>query len=52
MYVIRLPLGSHQLRVETDLGAQTPFELRSFPCKTGIQSEHHVLLMCPRSEHL
>jgi len=48
----RLWLSSYQFRVETSCWAQIPFELRTCPYNTGIQSEHCVLLSCPRSQHL
>ncbi|KAK2162527.1 hypothetical protein LSH36_97g07100 [Paralvinella palmiformis] len=43
-------LSSHQLRVETGHWAQITFEQRTCEYNTGIQSEHHILLSCPRSQ--
>jgi len=48
----RMRLGSHQLRVETGRWAGIPLENRTCPCNTGIQNELHVLLSCPRSQHI
>ena len=48
----RLRLGSHYLRVETGRWSRTPLELRTCPCMTDVQTETHVLLNCPLTEHL
>jgi len=48
----RMRLGSHKLKVETGRWARIPKDLRTCPCNTGVQNEHHVLLTCPMSQNL
>jgi hypothetical protein len=47
----RLRLGSHHLRIETGRWSRTPVQERLCICGTGIQTEEHVLIECPRSHH-
>jgi len=48
----RLRLGSHHLRIETGRWSRTPLQNRTCICETGIQSEEHVLILCPMSANL
>ena len=48
----RLRLSSHHLRIETGRWSRTPLEQRTCTCDTGIQSEEHILTVCPLSQHL
>jgi hypothetical protein len=48
----RLRLGSHRLKIETGRWSRTPVQDRICVCGTGIQTEEHVMLVCPRSYHL
>jgi len=48
----RLRLGSHRLRIETGHWSRTPVQERMCICGTGIQTEEHVMIECPRSHHL
>ena len=50
--ITRLRLGSHSLRIETGRWSRTPEEQRLCQCERAIQTESHVLLECPLSEHL
>ena len=50
--VTRMRLGSHYLRCETGRWSRTPREERLCICQTGVQDEEHVLLRCPRTEHI
>ena len=50
--VNRLRLGSHHLKIETGRWARIPRDERLCVCGGDIQSESHVLIDCPRSEHL
>ena len=48
----RLRLMSHNLRVETGRWSRTPAYARTCPCdKVSIQTESHVLISCPLSNH-
>ena len=48
----RLRLMSHNLKVETDRWSRTPAPLRTCACDNhSIQSESHVLISCPLSDH-
>ena len=48
----RIRLMSHSLKVETGRWSRIPVELRVCPCENNVtQTEEHVLLHCPFSEH-
>ena len=48
----RLRLMSHNLKVETGRWSRTPTPLRTCACDNhSIQSESHVLISCPLSDH-
>ena len=50
--VNRLRLGSHYLKIETGRWSRIPLENRMCTCNFDIQTEEHVLLMCPLTEAL
>ena len=50
--VNRLRLSSHYLRIETGRWSRTPEENRLCQCGEAVQTEEHVLITCPMSEHL
>ena len=48
----KLSLCSHHLKIETGRWARIDVEDRLCECGGGIQDESHVLLSCPKTEHI
>ena len=48
----RIRQGSHRLKIETGRWARIQRENRICPCGNEVQNEEHVLLRCPRTNHL
>jgi hypothetical protein len=48
----KLRLCSHHLKIETGRWARIDVEDRLCECGGGIQDESHVLLSCPKTEHI
>ena len=49
----RMRVMSHRLKVETGRWSRIPADQRVCPCDgTSVQDEEHVLVACPRTQHL